>query len=132
MNVDDLAVLAIPAVLVTGLVLLGLGLDGRTRDARRSRRWVGRFQDWATQAGVRGVRPWHVVAVCGGSGLAAGLAMLALTRSGSAPRNVESASQLCGPVSLPRDTAAQQPPAAVPVAIDGCCCDARLADRPDS
>jgi tight adherence protein B len=81
MNVDDLAVLAIPAVLVTGLVLLGLGLDGRTRDARRSRRWTGRFQDWATQAGVRGVRPWHVVAVCGGSGLAAGLAVLALTRS---------------------------------------------------
>ena len=65
MNVDDLAVLAIPAVLVTGLVLLGLGLDGRTRDARRSRRWVGRFQDWATQAGVRGVRPgmwWRSVA----------------------------------------------------------------------
>ena len=30
--------------------------------------------------------------------------------TGSAPRNVESASQLCGPVSLPRDTAAQQPP----------------------
>jgi tight adherence protein B len=81
MNVDDLAVLAIPAVLVTGLVLLGMGFDGRTRDARRSRRWVGRFQDWATQAGVRGVRPWHVVAVCGGSGLAAGLAVLALTRS---------------------------------------------------
>ena len=54
MNVDDLAVLAIPAVLVTGLVLLGLGLDGRTRDARRWRRWMGRFQDWATQAGVRG------------------------------------------------------------------------------
>ena len=31
MSVDDLAVLAIPAVLVTGLVLLGLGLDGRAR-----------------------------------------------------------------------------------------------------
>jgi tight adherence protein B len=42
---------------------------------------MGRFQDWATQAGVRGVRPWHVVAVGGGSGLAAGLAVLALTRS---------------------------------------------------
>ena len=55
MSVDDLAVLAIPAVLVTGLVLLGLGLDGRAPKAR-PRRWVGRFQDWATQAGVRGVR----------------------------------------------------------------------------
>ena len=37
MSVDDLAVLAIPAVLVTGLVLLGLGFDGRARDAPRSR-----------------------------------------------------------------------------------------------
>ena len=34
MNVDGLAVLAIPAVLVTGLVLFGLGIDGRTREAR--------------------------------------------------------------------------------------------------
>jgi len=60
--VDDLAVLAIPAVLVTGLVLLGLGVDGRVRPAG-TRRWTGRFQDWATQAGVRGVRPWHVAGV---------------------------------------------------------------------
>jgi tight adherence protein B len=73
-------VLAIPAVLVTGLVLLGLGVDGRT-GAGRPRRWRGRFQDWATQAGVRGVRPWQVAAVCGGTGLAAGLAVLALSRS---------------------------------------------------
>ncbi|HET9556681.1 MAG TPA: hypothetical protein VFS70_06045, partial [Actinomycetota bacterium] len=76
---DELAVLAIPAVLVTGLVLVGLGLDGRSREGRE-RRWVGRFGDWTTQAGVRGVRPWHVVAVCGGSGLAAGLAVLTVTR----------------------------------------------------
>ena len=47
---DELAVLAVPAVLVTGLVLVGLGVDGRAR-AVRSRRWVGRFQEWATQAG---------------------------------------------------------------------------------
>jgi tight adherence protein B len=77
---DDLAVLAIPAVLVTGLVLIGLGLDGRER-AVRSRRWAARFQDWAIQAGVRGVRLWHVAAICCGSGLAAGLAVLASTRS---------------------------------------------------
>src|SRR5215207_7542548 len=74
---DDLAVLAIPAVLVTGLVLLGLGVDGRT-GAGRPRRWRGRFRDWATQAGIR---PWQVVAVCVGTGLAAGLAVLALSRS---------------------------------------------------
>ena len=77
---DDLAVLGIPAVLVTGLVLLGLGVDRRTRPGR-SRQWLRRFQDWAIQAGVRGVRPWHVVAVCGGAAAAAGLAVLALTRS---------------------------------------------------
>jgi tight adherence protein B len=78
--VDEVAVLAIPAVLVTGLVLVGLGVDRRPR-AGRSGRWVNRFQDWATQAGVRGVRLWHVVAVCGGSGVAAGVAVLGLTRS---------------------------------------------------
>jgi tight adherence protein B len=78
--VDDLAVLAIPAVLVTGLVLLGLGIDGRARDPRPGR-WAGRFQDWVTQAGVRGVRLWQLVAIAAGSGLAAGLAVLASTRS---------------------------------------------------
>jgi hypothetical protein len=55
-GVGDLAVLVIPALLVTGLVLVGLGIEGRGRGAR-SRRWAGRFQDRATQAGVRGVRP---------------------------------------------------------------------------
>ncbi|MGH2815344.1 MAG: type II secretion system F family protein, partial [Actinomycetota bacterium] len=77
---DDLAVLAIPAVLVAGLVLVGLGVDGRAR-AAGSRRWTGRFQDWATQAGVRGVLLWQVVAVCGSAGVAVGVAVLALTRS---------------------------------------------------
>ena len=52
---DDLAVLAVPAVLVAGLVLVRLGVDGRAK-APGSRRWAGRFQDWATQARVRGAR----------------------------------------------------------------------------
>jgi tight adherence protein B len=78
--VNDLAVLGIPGVLAAGLVLLALGVDGRT-GAGRSRRWVGRFQEWATQAGVRGVRLGHMVGVCAGSGLAAGLAVFALSRS---------------------------------------------------
>ena len=80
MSPGDLAVITIPAALVSGLVLLGLGVEGRARPARR-RPWVGRFRDWAIQAGVGGVRPWHVVAVCGGSGVAAGVAVLALSRS---------------------------------------------------
>jgi tight adherence protein B len=78
--VDDLAVLAVPAVLATGLVLLVSGSGGPAPRVR-SRRWTGRFRDWTTQAGVRGVRPWHVIAVCGGSGLAAGLAVVALSGS---------------------------------------------------
>src|SRR4029450_8082316 len=77
---DELAVLAIPAGLVTGLVLAGLGIDGRPR-AAGPRRWVGRVQDWATQAGGRGGRGWHVVAVCGGAGAAVGVAVAGLTRS---------------------------------------------------
>jgi tight adherence protein B len=78
--VDDLAVLAIPAVLVAGVVLVGLGLDNRGRDARPPR-WAGRFQDWAAQAGVQGARLWHVVALSGVSGLVAGLAVLTSTHS---------------------------------------------------
>jgi tight adherence protein B len=76
--VDDLAVLGVPALLATGLVLLVLGSNGRA-PATRPRRWTRSFHDWTTQAGIRGVRPWHVVAVCGGSGAAAGLAVVALT-----------------------------------------------------
>jgi tight adherence protein B len=77
---SDLAVLAIPAVLVTGLVLLALGVDGRASPAK-ARSLSERFEEWATQAGVRGIRPGHVVGVCGGAGVAAGLAVLAVTRS---------------------------------------------------
>jgi tight adherence protein B len=77
---NDLAVLAIPSLLMTGLVLLALGASGRA-SAGWSRRWSWRLQDWATQAGVRGARLGHLVAVCGGSGAAAGLALLALSRS---------------------------------------------------
>jgi tight adherence protein B len=78
--VSDLSVLAIPAVLVAGLVLLGLGIDPRAR-APRSGRSAARFQDWATQAGIRGIRPGQVVALCGGSGSAAGLGVAAWSRS---------------------------------------------------
>jgi tight adherence protein B len=78
--VSDLAVLAIPAGLVTGLVLIGLGVGGRG-GPERSGRWGGRFRDWAAQAGVPGVRLGHLVAACGGVALATGLAVLALSRS---------------------------------------------------
>jgi tight adherence protein B len=78
--VSDLSVLAIPAVLVAGLVLLALGIDGRARPPR-SGRLAARFQDWSTQAGVGGIRPGQVVALCAGSGSAAWLGVAAWSRS---------------------------------------------------
>jgi tight adherence protein B len=77
--VRDLAVLAIPAVLVAGLVLLALGVRGGGASGTRHR--AGRLLDWMAQAGVRGVRPWQLVAFCGATGLAAGLPVLAMSRS---------------------------------------------------
>jgi tight adherence protein B len=77
--VNDLAVLAIPAVAVAGLVLLALGIGGTVAPARPRR--AGRAQQWLAQAGVRGVRPWHLAALCGALGSAAGLGVLAMSRS---------------------------------------------------
>jgi tight adherence protein B len=77
--VNDLAVLAIPAAGAAGVVLVALGLGGRTRAARRER--TGRARDWLAQAGVRGVRPWQVVALCGALGGVAGLGVLAMSGS---------------------------------------------------
>jgi Flp pilus assembly protein TadB len=77
--VNDLAVLAIPTAAVAGVVLLTLGLRGTP--ARPARRRAGRARDWLAQAGVRGVRPWQVVALCGALGGAAGLGVLAMSGS---------------------------------------------------
>jgi tight adherence protein B len=77
--VNDLAVLAIPAVAVAGVVLLALGIGGAAAPARPPR--PGRAQQWLAQAGVRGARPWHLAALCGALGSAAGLGVLALSRS---------------------------------------------------
>jgi tight adherence protein B len=77
--VSDLAVLAIPALLVAGVVLvaLGAGAGGAARAGRRAER----FRDRMAQAGVRGVRLAHLVALCCALGLVAGLAVLAASRS---------------------------------------------------
>jgi tight adherence protein B len=77
--VSDLAVLAIPAVAVAGVVLVALGIGGTTPPAGPPR--AGRARQWLAQAGVRGVRPWHLAALCGALGSAAGLGVLAMSRS---------------------------------------------------
>jgi tight adherence protein B len=77
--VSDLAVLAIPAVAVAGVVLLVLGLGGTARPAPRER--AGRARDWLAQAGMRGVRPWQVAMLCGALGATAGLGVLAMSGS---------------------------------------------------
>jgi tight adherence protein B len=77
--VSDLSVLAIPALAVVGVVLLVLGVGGRAGRVRRER--AGRARDWLAQAGVRGVRPWHVVALCGALGVLVGLGVLAMSGS---------------------------------------------------
>jgi tight adherence protein B len=77
--VSDLAVLAIPSLAVAGVVLLALGVGGRASAARRKE--AGRARDWLAQAGVRGVRPWHVVVLCGALGVPVGLGVLAMSGS---------------------------------------------------
>ena len=76
----DLGVLAIPSLLVAGVLLIGLGASGRPgrpRDRRSGRRTGA----WLAEAGVRGVPPGLLLALCAGLGLAAGLVLLASTRS---------------------------------------------------
>jgi tight adherence protein B len=77
--VNDLAVLAIPATAVAGVVLVALGFGGAGGRARPER--AGRAQRWLAQAGVRGARPWHLAALCLALGTAAGLVVLAMSRS---------------------------------------------------
>jgi hypothetical protein len=60
--VNDLAILAIPATAVAGVVLVALGFGGAGGRARPER--AGRAQRWLAQAGVRGARPWHLAALC--------------------------------------------------------------------
>jgi len=76
--VNDLAVLAIPAAAVAGVVLVALGVATAGR-VRRQR--AGRAREWLAQAGVRGVRPWHLLALCGALAAPAGLGVLAMSRS---------------------------------------------------
>ncbi|HEU4399513.1 MAG TPA: type II secretion system F family protein [Actinomycetota bacterium] len=75
---NDLAVLAIPAAAVAGVVLVALGVATAGR-VRRQR--AGRAREWLAQAGVRGVRPWHLLALCGALAAPAGLGVLAMSRS---------------------------------------------------
>jgi tight adherence protein B len=78
--VNDLAVLVIPAAAAAGVVLLALGVGGAARPARRPG-VAGRASDWLAQAGVRGMRPWHLVALCCALAAPAGLGVAAMSRA---------------------------------------------------
>jgi tight adherence protein B len=78
--VNDLAVVVIPAAAAAGVVLLALGVGGAARPGRRPG-VAGRAGDWLAQAGVRGVRPWHLVALCCALAAPAGLGVAAMSRA---------------------------------------------------
>lgn len=77
---NELAVLVLPAVFAAGLVAVMLGLADRGRD-RAQRRAGRRLRDWMTQAGVGGVTPGQLAAMCAGLGVVTGVLLLALSGS---------------------------------------------------
>jgi len=77
---SDWAVLVLPALLAAGLVTVMLGLTAAGGGARQ-RRPGQHLRDAMTQAGVSGVAPAQLVAVCAGLGLLAALILLALSGS---------------------------------------------------
>jgi tight adherence protein B len=78
--VNDPVVVLIPSLLVAGVVLIMLGAAGGGRAIRR-RRWAGRLRDWMARAGAGGSSPGHLLALCLGLGLVAGLSLLVTTGS---------------------------------------------------
>jgi len=77
-------ILALPALLAVGLVLVLLGLaDDRRHGARaRRRRWPPpRLTEWLVQAGVADTPPSLLLGFCAGLGLLAGLLVLVLSGS---------------------------------------------------
>jgi tight adherence protein B len=77
---NELAVLVLPAMFAAGLVAVMLGLADRGR-SRAQRRTGRRLRDWMAQAGVGGVTPGQLVAMCAGLGLVTGVLLLALSGS---------------------------------------------------
>ena len=76
----DWPVLVLPALLAAGLVLIALAVTGRDRPPR-PRRLGPRLAGWLAQAGIGGVPPWQVAALCAALGLLAAVLLLALTGS---------------------------------------------------
>jgi tight adherence protein B len=77
---NELAVLVLPAVFAAGLVAVMLGLADRGR-SRAQRRTGRRLRDWMAQAGVGGVTPGQLAAMCAGLGVVTGVLLLALSGS---------------------------------------------------
>jgi tight adherence protein B len=77
---NELAVLVLPAMFAAGLVAVMLGLADRGR-SRAQRRTGRRLRDWMAQAGVGGVTPGQLAAMCAGLGVVTGVLLLALSGS---------------------------------------------------
>ncbi len=77
---SDTTIVAIPALLVAGVVLLVLGATGRERPepGRQSAKLV---RDWMIRAGIGGASLGELLAFCAGLAIVAGLSLLAMTRS---------------------------------------------------
>lgn len=76
----DWPVLVLPALLAAGLLLIALGVTGRTRP-RRPPQIRARMAEWLAGTGMAGVSPGQLGAFCAALALLAALPLLALTGS---------------------------------------------------
>jgi tight adherence protein B len=76
----DPAIIAIPSLLMAGVVLLLLGVTG-TRQRGSDHRRARRLRDWMVRAGVGSVSPAELAGFCVGVGALIGLALLAIAHS---------------------------------------------------
>jgi tight adherence protein B len=78
--VSDPVIVAVPSLLVAGVLLLALGVTGAQRPGSDRRRRK-RLRDWMTRAGVGSVSIGELLAFCVGVATVTGLALLAMTHA---------------------------------------------------
>ena len=77
---SDPVIVAVPSLLVAGVMLLVLGVTGAERAGSQARR-RRRVRDWMTRAGVGSVSLGELLAFCLGVAIVTGLALLAITHA---------------------------------------------------